>query len=118
MPLTENELRDLLHERSAGAPAAPDRVGAVRSRVAKQRRRELAGVAAVMAVVVGAGALWALPRNTATPIPPATSSPVLPPRSSRGAVVTISDVAGLLTTTLSGPLTVDGTGPVRGRRSR
>ena len=99
MPLTENELRDLLHQRTAGAPASPDRVGAVRARVAKQRRRELAGVAAVMAVVVGAGVLWALPRNTAAPIPPATSSPTPSDTAVIGeAVVTISDVAGLSTT--------------------
>lgn len=111
MPLTENELRDLLHERSAGAPAALDRVGAVRSRVAKQRRREMAGVAGALAVVVAAGALWALPRQTATPVPPATSSPTPSDTEVIGdAVVTISDVAGL-ETTLSGPLTVASTTP-------
>jgi hypothetical protein len=110
MPLTENELRDLLHERSASAPSAPDRVGAVRSRVAKQRRRELAGVAAVMAVVVGAGAFWALPRQTATPTPPATSSPTPSPSVSDGQPV-ITQGYGLLNTTVTGPSAIDGTGP-------
>jgi hypothetical protein len=107
MPLTENELRDLLHERSAGAPASPDRVGAVRARVAKQRRRELAGVAAAMAVVVGAGVLWALPRNTAAPIPPSTSSPT--PSVTEGPPVTTKGY-GLLNTTVTGPSAIDGTG--------
>lgn len=111
MPLTENELRDLLHERSAGAPASPDRVGAVRSRVAKQRRRELAAAAAVMAVVVGAGVLWALPRQTATLVPPATTSPTPSDTAvTGGVVITTSDVAGL-STTLSGPRAVSSTTP-------
>lgn len=108
MPLTENELRDLLHQRSAGAPMPPDRVGAVRARVAKQRRRELVGVAAVLALVVGAGALWALPRTTATPVPPATSSPT--PAPSADVVTTASEIGGLATS-VTGPSTITGTAP-------
>lgn len=108
MPLTENELRDLLHQRSAAAPASPDRVGAVRTRVAKQRRRELAGVAAMMAVVVGAGVFWALPRNTAAPVPPATSSPT--PAPSADVFTTASEIGGL-TTAVTGPSAITGTAP-------
>ncbi|MGD9954432.1 MAG: hypothetical protein AB7O74_05115 [Candidatus Nanopelagicales bacterium] len=108
MPLTENELRDLLHQRSAGAPATPDRVGAVRARVAKQRRRELAAVSGALALVVAAGALWVLPRTTATPVPPATSSPTPAPTADE--FTTVSEVGGLLTA-VTGPFSISGTTP-------
>jgi hypothetical protein len=113
MPLTENELRDLLHQRSAAAPAAPDRVGAVRTRVAKQRRRELAAVSGALALVVVAGALWAVPRNSAKPVDPASPSPSASPSSTgsvSGTVTTTADVGGL-STVVTGPQAVDGDAP-------
>lgn len=109
MPLTENDLRALLRERSAAAPAGPDRVTAVRVRAAARRRRELALAAGALAVVVAAGAVWALPRSGTAPAPPASPSPT-GSAAPGDTVVTTGDVAGL-TATLSGPRAVTGTTP-------
>lgn len=106
MPLTENELRDLLRERSAAAPTSPDRVGAVRTRVARQRRRELAVVSGALALVVAAGALWALPGQSATPVPPASPSPSVP-----GGEFTTTAMIDGITASVTGPSVVDGVAP-------
>jgi hypothetical protein len=109
MPMTENELRSLLRDRAAAAPVEPDRVTAVRARAAARRRRELAIAAGALAVVVAAGAVWALPRPGAAPAPPASPSPT-GSADPGGTIVTTGDVAGL-TATVSGPGAVAGTAP-------
>ncbi len=115
MPLTENELRDLLRDRSAATPATPDRVDAVRTRVAKQRRRELAAVSGALALVVAAGALWAMPRQSATPVDPASPSPSASPSISStakpvGTTTTKTQIGGL-DFVITGPAEITGTEP-------
>lgn len=71
MTIIENELRDLLWERSAGLPppvtAAPGRLTAVRRRVARRRRRAAVGSVLTSVVLVAAGVAWSaevgLPRR-------------------------------------------------------
>jgi hypothetical protein len=61
-----------------------------------------------MAVVVGAGVFWALPRQTATPTPPASPSPSA---SGTASTITVGTVVGGLDTVVSGPRVVDGDTP-------
>jgi hypothetical protein len=70
MSSTEQDLRDLLADRSASAPAAPERLAQVQRRVHGRRRRELAMALAAVVLIVVAGVAFAVNRPTAQPTQP------------------------------------------------
>jgi hypothetical protein len=69
MSSTEQDLRDLLADRSASVPAEPERLAQVQRRVHRRRRRELA-MALTAVVLTVAGVAFALDRPTAEPTQP------------------------------------------------
>ena len=122
---TEQDLRDLLAERSAAAPDAPDRLTQVHRRVRSRSRRELAiAVLTVGVIVVAGGSIMrhatvsgssqqpVAPPSTTTPLPSSASNGGLPPLpypyAERGQTHT-AIVDGLRITT-DGPHQVAGTG--------
>lgn len=67
MPVSENTLRDLLHERSTAVPPTPDLADRVQVRVRRRRRLEAGtGIAALVMVLLAAGLVF-VPRHDATP---------------------------------------------------
>ena len=77
MTISEQDLRELLRERSDVVPSSPDRADAVKQRVRRQRRLEAAAVSAGLMAAIVAVAAVAIPRvgdTSPTPVPPATST--------------------------------------------
>jgi hypothetical protein len=108
VPVTEDELRAMLRDRTASVPATPDLVGRVQQRVRRRRRQELAaGAVAVVAVLVGA-ALVVIPRPDATA--PVGPTPTPSPSTGR-TIVTGPQSLGDLDVTTQGPLAITGTAP-------
>ena len=119
----EQDLRDLLADRSAAAPAAPDRLAQVQRRVRRRRRRELAMAVVTVGVTAVAGLSIALHGSVAGPSqqpasPPPTSTPLPSGATSSGPVpypygqrdqTHTATVDGLHITT-DGPHRIAGTG--------
>jgi len=108
MTISEQDLRELLRERSDVVPSSPDRVDAVKQRVRRQRRIEAAAVGAgLMAALVAVAAVVAprLGDASPTPVPPATQS------ATPGPQVTGSATYDGIRMDTSGPATVHGTTP-------
>jgi hypothetical protein len=107
MPLTEDDLRAVLRDRTAAVPPTPDLAGRVQDRVRRRRRTELAaGVLALVVALVGA-ALVVVPRPSATP--PVGPSPA--PSPSTGRTYVTQQTIGDLDVTTEGPLAITGTTP-------
>jgi hypothetical protein len=114
MTISEQDLRELLRERSDAVPASPDRADAVKQRVRRQRRLEAAAVSAGLMAVVVAVAAVAIPRvvgTSPTPVPPATSTATPAPTETPGPQVTGSATYDGIRMDTSGPATVHGTTP-------
>jgi hypothetical protein len=124
MPQTEQDLRDLLADRSAAVPTVPGRLAEVRRRVRRRHRLEL--VVAVLAVglvgligmsIMRLGSAGAPSLQPASPIPTTTPLPStafdrptpLPYPAGQRVQPWTRTVDGLRITT-SGPVTVFGTG--------
>ena len=118
MSLTEQDLRDLLAERAAGAPAAPGRAAAVERRGRRARRRD--ALLALGAVVVVAAAALPIARHLTadptqqpmvTPTPTPTVTHTASPKTSRSLVpfTHSDDVAGIRINS-TGPSVIPGAG--------
>lgn len=108
MTISEQDLRELLRERSDVVPTSPDRVDAVKQRVRRQRRFEAAAVGAGLVAALVAVAAVVVPRGgvpTPTPVPPATQT------ATPGPQVTGSATYDGIRMDTSGPATVHGTTP-------
>jgi hypothetical protein len=108
MTISEQDLRELLRERSEVVPSSSDRVDAVKQRVRRQRRFEAAAVGAGLVAAVVAVAAVVIPRVgdvSPTPVPPATQS------ATPGPQVTGSATYDGIRMDTSGPATVHGTTP-------
>ena len=108
MPVTEDDLRALLRERTTSVPATPDLARTVQDRVRRRHRQELAAAALAVVVVLVGAALVVLPRPSATP--PAGPSPTPSPSTGRTVVIGPQSIGDLDVTT-EGPLTISGTTP-------
>ena len=110
MTISEQDLRELLRERSDVVPSSPDRADAVKQRVRRQRRLEAAAVSAGLMAAIVAVAAVAIPRvgdTSPTPVPPATSTATPTP----GPQVTGTATYDGIRMDTSGPATVHGTTP-------
>jgi hypothetical protein len=108
MTISEQDLRELLRERSDVVPSSPDRVDAVKQRVRRQRRFEAAAVGAGLVAALVAVAAVVVPRvgdTSPTPVPPATQT------ATPGPQVTGSATYDGIRMDTSGPATVHGTTP-------
>jgi hypothetical protein len=108
MPLTEDDLRAVLRDRTASVPSTPDLTERVKERVRRRRRTELAAGALALVVVLAGAALVVVPRPTATP--PVGTTPTPTPSPARTIVTGPQTVGGLEVTT-EGPVAVTGTAP-------
>lgn len=108
MPLTENESSATCCT-SAAPPHPPPPTGSVPSAPAwPSSAAALAAVSGALALVVAAGAFWVLPRNSATPTPPASPSPTT--SATDGTTTTKAELDGLKFM-ITGPATIEGTAP-------
>jgi hypothetical protein len=108
MTISEQDLRELLRERSDVVPSSPDRVDAVKQRVRRQRRFEAAAVGAGLMAALVAVAAVVVPRVgdvSPTPVPPATQT------ATPGPKVTGSATYDGIRMDTSGPATVHGSTP-------
>jgi len=102
MPTTEDDLRRLLRDRTADVPMSTSRLAGVQHRVEARKRRDRAVTAGVLAVVLVAGALFAVPRlRGEDAVPPADTSKTL----------VYQGVVGGLAVRTEGPAAVDGDTP-------
>jgi hypothetical protein len=108
MTISEQDLRELLRERSDVVPSSPDRVDAVKQRVRRQRRFEAVAVGAGLMAALVAVAAVVIPRVgdvSPTPVPPATQT------AAPGPQVTGSATYDGIRMDTSGPATVHGSTP-------
>lgn len=105
MPMTEDELRDLLRSRTQTAPAVAGLAERAEAAGRRQRAGIRAGVAAALVAVLAVSAAIALPRG-GTDVPPVGPTPTV----SEGALVVEQDLNGVRVRT-SGPAVIEGEGP-------
>jgi hypothetical protein len=108
MTISEQDLRELLRERSDVVPSSPDRVDAVKQRVRRRRRFEAAAVGAGLMAAVVAVAAVVIPRVgdvSPIPVPPATQT------AAPGPQVTGSATYDGIRMDTSGPAAIRGTAP-------
>ena len=106
MTISEQDLRELLRDRSDVVPASADHAAAVKQRVRRQRRVEAVAVSAGLLAAIVAVTAVALPRvgdTSPAPVPPATET--------TGPQVTGSATYDGIRMDTSGPATVHSTTP-------